>query len=250
MGTKICKKNYDSVYLKFVAKLYSDVKKHSLSLLNLKDNSVILDLGCGSGLDTVKLSANNKKSQIFGIDHDIEMLNVAKKTPMSNVNYLLSQADALPFEDNYIDAILCDRVLQHLPNVDNVIYQINRVLKTNGMVVIVETDWMSMSFNTPFIETERKILDYKSSIDIKNGLSNRLMLKYFSNYRIANFKNFPLSLNSLTDADYLFGLFRVLDNSNLTENERNVFLDYIRNCDLKKCFSLTWNAVVYQFFRQ
>lgn len=244
-----CKKNYDSTYLVFISELYSEVKKHSLSLLNLKEFSIILDLGCGTGIDTLKLSTNNKKSQIFGVDHDVEMLNIAQKTPMPNINYILSQADSLSFEADYIDAILCDRIFQHLPNVNVVIAQINRVLKTKGMIVIVETDWMSMGFNTPFIETERKILDHKSNIDIRNGIASRLMLNYFENYRIANFKTFPLQLNSLADANYFFGLFRVLENSNLTQNEHNEFLNYVKNCDIKNCFSLTWNAVVYQFIK-
>ena len=242
-------KNYDSTYLEFVYKLYSEVKKYSLSLLKLRASSIIVDLGCGIGLDTLKLAANNKKSQIFGIDHDIEMLNIAKKKTKPNINYLLSQADSLPFENDYVDAMLCDRIFQHLSNVNDVISQINRVLKNNGMIVIVETDWMSMCFNTPFIETERKILDHKSNVDIKNGLSSRLLLNYFENYQIANFKNFSLSLNSLIDANYIFGLYRVVKNSNLTQNERDVFLNYLNNCDENRCFLLTWNVVVYQFFK-
>lgn len=42
----------------------------------------------------------------------------------------------LPFNENTFDSIICTEVLEHIPNVDEIAKELNRVLKLNGKILI------------------------------------------------------------------------------------------------------------------
>lgn len=54
---------------------------------------------------------------------------------------VVADAQALPFEDNSVDGILCEMLIEHVPHPEKVISEIKRVLKPNG----------SLYLSTPFV---------------------------------------------------------------------------------------------------
>jgi SAM-dependent methyltransferase len=49
---------------------------------------------------------------------------------------VVADAEALPFESNSVDAVVCDNVLEHTPRPDKIVDEIERVLKPGGLVYI------------------------------------------------------------------------------------------------------------------
>lgn len=67
----------------------------------------------------------------------------------------------LPFKDNYFDAIICSQVLEHIPNIEEIMSEFHRVLKIGGYVLVT----------VPFTYPEHlKPFDFRrfSSYGIKN----------------------------------------------------------------------------------
>ncbi|MGA2515011.1 MAG: class I SAM-dependent methyltransferase [Thermodesulfobacteriota bacterium] len=90
-----------------------------------------LDIGCSSGIITSLLGNHFQMS--IGLDIDQEAIEYAKKHSASAfVQFLIADSMALPFHDNSLDAIVCNHVYEHVPDAQQMINEIYRVLKENG----------------------------------------------------------------------------------------------------------------------
>jgi len=97
-------------------------------------NPKILDLGCGTGISTRQLAGTG---QVIGCDPDPIMLKAARKHKRVNgERYVLGSAEKLPFKDNSFDAVTAFSAF-HWFNNDESIGEIKRVLKTGGIIFLV-----------------------------------------------------------------------------------------------------------------
>jgi SAM-dependent methyltransferase len=99
---------------------------------------VVLDVGCGRGTceDPVPFRSNLRihkgiVAKVIGIDVD----QSAQDNPFLDEFHLI-QDDSWPIESNSIDLIVCDNVLEHISNPDQLFLEIRRVLKNGGYLCI------------------------------------------------------------------------------------------------------------------
>ena len=110
--------------------------------LKLRPNSLILDAGCGSGRH-LRALAKLPDLKIIGIDRNGSDLNDAL-TALKNMpdalsdNYLVSCADIknLPFASASFDCVICSEVLEHIPEHENALKELVRILKPQGDLVV------------------------------------------------------------------------------------------------------------------
>jgi len=89
----------------------------------------ILDLCCGQG-DLTKMLVQ-AGSDVSGLDFSPEMIALAQEAaPLANIK--LGDAQALPFEDDSFDAVVCNFGMMHLPDQPRALTEICRVLKSGG----------------------------------------------------------------------------------------------------------------------
>lgn len=103
-------------------------------------NATVLDVACGTGDLSLELN-RNAKAQIIGTDFCRPMLSVAKeKTSATNarIPYLEADAMTLPFADESFDAVTIAFGLRNLPNFENGLRELNRVLKPGGTLAVLE----------------------------------------------------------------------------------------------------------------
>ncbi|WIV11061.1 methyltransferase domain-containing protein [Proteiniborus sp. MB09-C3] len=118
-----------------------DRKDIFLSLLGLTEGMTILDIGCGPGAITRKLSQwLGEKTKIIGVDRDIEFVKYAREKAnrmnLHNINYFEGDALKLPLEDNSVDACISHTVIEHVPNKEFLLEQ-KRVCKPKGRVSVM-----------------------------------------------------------------------------------------------------------------
>ena len=99
----------------------------------------LLDLGCGISALPI-LAAKIKDSEIYAVDfadHFIILMDaVMKITEQKNIHYLVGNVDKIPFEDNFFDYVVLGELLEHCENPQNVIGEVKRVLKDDGLIAI------------------------------------------------------------------------------------------------------------------
>lgn len=168
-------KHYNTAYLENAAKAIGAIKTLSFEPFKDLKKGVIADLGCGNGADAASLQEiTSQEVQVIGLDHDSHFIAEAKKK-YPNINFLAADVEELPFEDHSIDGIRTERMFQHLKNPEHVLKEIRRVLKKDGELVLLDTDWPGINFHTPLISIENKIREYLTEKKINFGLSARYL---------------------------------------------------------------------------
>ena len=99
----------------------------------------ILEVGIGTGKN---IDYYNKNAEVIGIDFSEKMLEKAKERLINSnkKNITLKQMDAenLKFKDNSFDYVVTTFVFCSIPNPVKALTEINRVLKPNGKLIMIE----------------------------------------------------------------------------------------------------------------
>jgi len=107
------------------------------AMSSLKPGEVVLDLGCGAGLD-VLLAAQRvgPSGKVIGIDMTEEMIHRARdnaqKSNVDNVEFHLAEIESLPLDDNSVDCVISNCVLNLVPDKSIAFAEIFRVLRPGG----------------------------------------------------------------------------------------------------------------------
>jgi len=94
---------------------------------------VVLDYGCGRG-EVIKL-ARSKNIDMFGADVFHNGPSVIKRLSEEKLfgNTIREiRDDRIPFSDRFFDLVISNQVFEHVPDLDKVFHEIQRVLKPTG----------------------------------------------------------------------------------------------------------------------
>ena len=102
-------------------------------------NKVVLDIACGDGYGSFLMS--EKASHVYGVDIDqTTILNAQNKYIKSNLIFLTGSADKISLESNSIDVVVSFETIEHHDNHHEMIREIKRVLKPDGLLIISTPD--------------------------------------------------------------------------------------------------------------
>jgi len=107
----------------------------------------VLDIGCGAGLDLVRLGRAGARGA--GVELSLVSLALARQyLDVEGVAAVLVQADAavLPFPDDFFDLVLCHGVLPFAVDPAGIVRETRRVLRPGGLAMFVaynRRSWMS-----------------------------------------------------------------------------------------------------------
>lgn len=122
-------------------------KAFAKSLLRIEPGAVVVDLGCGAGLDLPRYAqAVGPTGEVIGIDHDQLLLDHALQHTAHLPVVSIANADIhrLPLAAGSVDRIHVDRVLQHVESPATVLSEAARTLHPDGLIVCVEPDWATL----------------------------------------------------------------------------------------------------------
>lgn len=129
-----------------VISLGTDVswRKKVIKLVSEKKVENVLDIATGTGDLAIQFAEKTEAKRIVGLDLSDGMLNVARKKisgkPYSNkIEFIQGDSEALPFEDNSFDAITVSFGIRNFENLEKGLSEIHRVLRKDGIFVILET---------------------------------------------------------------------------------------------------------------
>lgn len=135
--------NYDNLNRMISLGTDQGWRKKVLAMVSATNPTSILDIATGTGDLAILLSKSNAE-KIIGLDLSAGMLEVGKQKIKalkldSKIEMIQGDSENLPFEDNSFDAITVGFGIRNFENLEKGLSEIRRVLKPNGIFVILET---------------------------------------------------------------------------------------------------------------
>ncbi|MEL6836607.1 MAG: methyltransferase domain-containing protein [Bacteroidota bacterium] len=132
----------------------------------------VLEVGCGVGAQTEIIARQNPDTKFVSIDISESSLQMAKERiaaqGLQNVSFAVGDAEQLDYSSASFDHVFVCFVLEHLPKPEVVLQELNRVLKPNGTITVVEGDHGSTFFH-PDNDAARAAVQAQVTLQQKGG---------------------------------------------------------------------------------
>lgn len=152
----------------------------------------LLELGCGNGKLWQENSIDLRNREIFLSDISEGMVEEVRKKLGSDFNCIVADAEKIPFKDSYFDTIIANHVLFYLNDLNLGLKEIDRVLKSDGILYCSTYGKNHMKEITEIVQSfdSRINLSNHSLYDIF-GLENGedILSRYFSNIQRMDYQD-------------------------------------------------------------
>ena len=106
----------------------------NLSLWLILKGKHVLEIGCGRGGGARFLAKYHQPEHMMGLDISKNNIRYCQSAyNMPNLNFVLGDAENLPFEDEKFDVVINLESSHAYPHIDKFLEGVNRVLKPGGM---------------------------------------------------------------------------------------------------------------------
>lgn len=120
----------------------------------IKDNSRVLDIGCGKGV-VANFFLNNSKCEYYGFDINSKLVRHSAKD--YGPHFFVGNGLQLPIKDNSFDAIIFNAVLHHILDIEAILKESVRVLRPHGIIFIQEPNLYSLQILVLGVDAPLKI---------------------------------------------------------------------------------------------
>ncbi|MEG0308738.1 MAG: class I SAM-dependent methyltransferase [Clostridium sp.] len=178
------------------------------SKYDILPNSLILELGCGTGdmwidnLDKIKNGSN-----LILTDFSEGMLESAQKNLSADENIIFKLVDIqnIPFADECFDIVIANMMLYHVPDLNRGLLEVMRVLKPSGKFYCATFGENGI---VEYIEDALKEFNIartqNNTFTLQKGTRN--LSKYFKNVERLNYED-SLEVTDTSDmVDYIYSL--------------------------------------------
>jgi len=235
-----------------------------INQIDLSDKTV-LDLASGEGYGSDLLACHSK--QVFGVDISDEVIEHAKsKYIKNNLTFLTGSADNIPLLDDTIDVFVSFETIEHHEHHKEMMSEIKRVLKKDGILIISSPDKLNYTdtpnFYNPFHVKELYYEEFRTLIKEAFAFNYFFCQRVFTGSIIAfdnNFKSYkkPIVINkdgSSSPFTPIYNLAIATDNKSFEinhllvlykENEPYFSYDDIQ-MELYKAQKIVYNSLSYR----
>jgi ubiquinone/menaquinone biosynthesis C-methylase UbiE len=208
--------------------------------------SLVFDIGCGCGYDTLNIANQSDQIEAIGIDNSQLMISKAQKHVHPRVKYLVEDINNIKIK---ADAAYVDRLFVSSANPNNLFNNIIRLIKPLGIISITDVDALSIILY-PYNKTTQIILD-KLQQGFVNPYMGRKLPELFIHDRINNFEVNPAisMVRNFQDLCKIFNFHETIDSlvfeGKLTVSEGNDWLNNMNTAsnDGKFMYSVTFYTV-------
>lgn len=146
----------------------------------------VLDMGCGTGLETIRLARLVAPTgKVVGLDASEKFLDEARRRAAGlgfPIDYRQGDAQRLPFPDRTFDVARAERLFPYLADPEQAFSELVRVTKPGGAVSLLEPDFETVTINVRDRSLVRKIFHFDCDHNTKNGWIGRELPGLFKMY--------------------------------------------------------------------
>lgn len=136
-------------------------------------NKIVLDIACGEGYGAALLAQTAK--QVIGVDiSEMAITRAQDRYVKDNLKFKVGDCIDIPLQENSVDLVVSFETIEHITQHDQMMNEIKRVLKSEGLLMISSPDKQMYSiepgYTNPFHIKELTDIEFK-----------QLLVKYFTN---------------------------------------------------------------------
>ncbi|MBT2639106.1 demethylmenaquinone methyltransferase [Bacillus sp. ISL-39] len=141
--------NYDQMNSVISFQQHIKWRNDTMKKMDVQKGAKALDVCCGTADWTIALAeAAGKDGEVVGLDFSKNMLKIGEEKlqarNLDQATLIHGNAMELPFEDNSFDYVTIGFGLRNVPDYNQVLREMYRVLKPGGMAVCLETSQPTM----------------------------------------------------------------------------------------------------------
>lgn len=141
--------NYDQMNSVISFQQHIKWRNDTMKKMDVQKGAKALDVCCGTADWTIALAeAAGKDGEVVGLDFSKNMLKIGEEKlesrKLDQATLIHGNAMELPFEDNSFDYVTIGFGLRNVPDYNQVLREMYRVLKPGGMAVCLETSQPTM----------------------------------------------------------------------------------------------------------
>lgn len=136
---------WDSETAEWYAKNYGDYPTNKLAVeaLNLTSDSIVVDVGCGTGSALRQAARQVTEGTLIGVDPVPRMIEIAQAQTTGHnaadrIAFVKGAAENLPIEDALADFVFAFDSFDHWQDQIQGLHEVRRVLKSSGLLVVVK----------------------------------------------------------------------------------------------------------------
>ncbi len=234
--------------------------RYALTFDYIKDKDVI-DIACGEGYGSFLMS--NYAKNVKGIDINNDVIENAKiKYKKDNLDFLQGTVANIPLQDSSIDVIVSFETIEHITMHDEMMREIKRVLKPDGLLIISSPDKKNYSdkrgFNNKFHVKELYLEEFENLIKKYFKYDKMLFQRYFHGSMMFSKENIEIitefhgDFNKIDELDFfdnmVFNIVLASDNKITVCKKASAFdaTNYVTEVFNSKTYKLA-NAIVKPF---
>jgi ubiquinone/menaquinone biosynthesis C-methylase UbiE len=164
--------------------------RYALATQIVKDK-IVLDIASGEGYGSNLLSYSAKK--VYGVDISIEAVTHANtKYRSPNLSFIAGSTSKIPLPDKSVDVVVSFETIEHHAEHQQMMLEIKRVLKTDGVLLISSPEKSNYKFresNNPFHIKELTLPEFEA-----------ILKEHFKSYKLFNQRFvYGSIINKITD---------------------------------------------------
>ena len=218
----------------------------------------VLDVGCGPGFLLRELAAAvGSSGRAVGVDLSDPMISLAAQRCGGFDNVRLERGDALslPFNTAAFDLATALQVYAYVAELDQALAELARVVRPGGRVVILDTDFSGVVWESRDRERMRRVLAaYDRHVawpDLPRILPRRL---HAAGFRLERCEIAPMLTVNYHANTYVFGLARfihhyVTEKGGISSEEADAWLAEMDELEADKAFFFSVNCFLFAAVR-
>ncbi len=171
--------------LPLVTNLFKNRIRTAIKFAELKDDSVILDVGSREGHLLKSIRNVNILCKCYGIETDPHVL-----TKIKTCDIRLADARQMPFEKEFFNLVFVLDVLEHIEELEKTINEIKRVLKPEGFVILSgpTESWFYKFCRVLY----RRMLEHEEHVHTVYDIEKKFESKSFQLVKRESLPGFPI----------------------------------------------------------
>jgi len=147
--------------------MFTDPVKN-LKAFGVREDSIVADLGAGTGYYSVALGELLPKGKVYAIELQKDFLDTIQRkvleARLDNVEIILGNAEKLggtKIGDETVDAVIASNIFFQIEDKEKFIEEIKRILKPKGRVLFIDWSMSSIMSGTAVVPKEKALEMFK-----------------------------------------------------------------------------------------